>query len=325
MIYFLIAPSRKQLFKLLFRIAKGKDLTILWLSYKKDASSFKNLHFRYESYLSLLKGDKKTLRDLLLEGRLSEYEFSRVIHKDLFVPKKHGDLLYWAYMSELFGEKQSVEGYEEFKRKVLELKQKEKFIDWTQIEDFSFEEDALVFEDMDDYHIKLLRPLWKCAERHRRKFFLFILKTPRQDLIKYFSYAQRNVEVLTFNSPPRSIVDIPYELISKQELLERIVEKEERWTIYEWSRKDLFVWARELLKRNVPVGVYGDYKGERVFLSLPTKAIRTQKAFFSACGFPESHVYYIRAMLKAKEVFLAKEDLLYWGFLTSRHHTRSGF
>lgn len=321
MIFFLVGATKKRVFNLLFRLAKGKDLTILWLTGRKGTYSYKNLHFRYESYFSLLKGERKTLRDCILEGKLSEYEFSRAISRDLFIPKKHGDLLYWAYIS---GEEPSVEGYEEFKRKVLELKQKEKFIDWIDIEDFSFEEDALVFEDMDEYHIRVLRALFKCAERHRKKLFVLLLKTQRQDLVKYFSYAQRNVEVLTFQSP-QSIIDFPYELISTRDLLERITEREERWTIYAWSRKDLFVWAKELLKRKVPVGVYGDYKGERVFLSLPTKAVRTQRAFFCACPFPESLPYYIKAMSKAKEVFLAKEDLPYWGFLTSRHHTRSGF
>lgn len=314
MIFFLVGAGRKEVFRILFRFAREEELNILWLGSRRGEEIYKNLHFRYERYFSLLKANRKTLRDLILEGRLREYEFSRVVSRDLFVPKKRGDLLYWAYLSEQMGEKVELEGYQEFKAKVLELKRKEGFIDWVDVEEVELQERVVVFQDLDEYSVKVLRALWRHAERFRKKVFIFLMKTERPELIKYFSYAQRNVEIISHHSL-QSIVDFPLSLMTRKDLMERVLNSQERWTIYEWDRRRLFEWVKELAGRGMLVGVPGDYEGERIFLSLPTKPVRTQRAFFGACAFPSAQTYYIRAMAKAQEIFLAEEDLPYWGLL----------
>lgn len=101
MIYHLINASYRDLFRFLYQRRK-RPLRVLFVDGGKSYSS-SSLSIRKTGYFSLLKGQNKTLKDLILAGYLSEYPFSRVIRQSFFVPKLKGDMLYYAYLSRGWG------------------------------------------------------------------------------------------------------------------------------------------------------------------------------------------------------------------------------
>lgn len=308
--------TKKELFRLVFRL-KGRDeeLSVLWLEGGKSFE-YKGLKVRKIPYFSLLLEGRRTLRDLILGGAFPEYPFSRVVRRSVFVPKLKGDFYYYAYISKGFGREVYLEGYEEFEKKVRELKRKTGFTDPWEIEEVKVEEKLIVFPYADTYPLSSLAPLFNLLLKHRSKTLLLTDCLEKKALEEYFSFTRHKV-LSEESAEPVNLLSFPVEFISRHKFLENIEEFEKPVVICEGDVFSLIEWALRLIERGISFGVQGDYQGEGIYLTLPFGIFRTFKTGFVGASVKTSSQAILRALSKIEKPFLAEEDLLLWGYLQS--------
>ncbi len=308
--------SRKELFRLLFKLkGKEEELSVLWLEGGKSFE-YKGLKVRKVSYFSLLLEGRKTLKDLILEGYLSEYPFSRVIRKSIFVPKLRGDLYYWAYLSKGFGRQVYVEGYEEFEEKVKKLKRETGFIDPWEVEEIKVGEEVIVFPYADSYPLSSLAPLFNLLLRHRSKVLVLTDLIEKKPLEEYFSFTRHRI--VSEEEKSLDLTCFSFELVkTRYDFLDMLETLEKPVVICEGSVFTLIDWALRLMERGISFGVQGDYKGEDIYLSLPSGVFRAFKTGFIGASVRAGAGQFLRAVSKIERPFLSSEDLLLWGYFQS--------
>lgn len=309
MLLFLVNPTMKDLFRVLHRIkGKKEGLEVLFLDGGNDYASG-GLVIRRSGYFSLLRAGKKTLKDLILEGAFREYSFSRVIRRAFFVPKLRGDMLYYAYLSRGWGEEVYVEGIEEFEAKARELKEREGFVDYWDVEEIKVSEPVIVLFRADQYRPVMLAPFFNLLRKDRKKTLILVLRHSSQELKSYFSLCGHSMEEVVFYQHD-SFQNPDFSFQTRQEFLKNLPEKT---LICEWDRKNLFEWAIKLSDMDIPFGVPGDYRGEKILLSTPYSVWGIWDVGFFGTSAKAHKLPYLKAFTHAKKIILALEDLLLWG------------
>lgn len=307
-----VNPEYRELFRLLYRIkGKRESLRVLFLD---GGSSFvgNGLVVRKESYFRLLRGDRKTLKDLILEGKLSEYPFSKVIKQAFFVPKLKGDILYYAYLARGWGQEVWVEGIEEFEEKVRRLKKAEKFLDYWDVEEVSIPEEVVVLFDAERYIPSQLSALFNHLTGNRRKTLIIVSHLEDSPLLTYFSFAGHRTEKVVFR-PTESWKNLKNAFwIDKREDVLSLAEKG-KLLICEWDTLSLLQWAVRLELLGIPFGVKGDYRGENIVLSTVAGVWGHYYAGFFGLSVRANPSAYLRAFQRVKEKYFSVEDLLILG------------
>lgn len=318
MILFLVNPTYKEVFRVLHKIkGKREEVDILFVD---GGSEYKGngLNIRKSSYFKLLRGDRKTLKDLILDGYFKEYPFSKVIKQAFFVPKLRGDMLYYAYLSRGWGEDAYIEGIEEFTAKARKLKKEVGFLDYWEVEELKISESIVVFWDIEKYSKKQLFAMFNTIALNPRKTFIFITHTEKSEFIEYFSKAQKKLEVVVFREGLSWDKFLGELVDSRWEFLEFCLKGNKKTLICEWDTKSLFQWAVELIKRDVPFGVRGDYKGENIVLSTVKGVWSHYEIGFFGISKRADPMAYLRAFQRVQQRYFSLEDLFLLGYLKSR-------
>lgn len=315
MIILAVNPDYRELFRLLYRI-KGKRevLSVLFLdgggSYQGNG-----LRIRRANYFGLLREGRKTLRDLILEGKLKEYAFSRVIRQAFFVPKLWGDILYYAYLMRGWGQSVEVEGIEEFEERVRKLKKTEKFVDYWDVEEVQIAEEVVVLFDGDRYMPSQLSALFTHMSASKRKTLILASHLEDSPVFRYFSFAGHRMEKIVFR-PSQSWQNLKYAywIDRREELLS--VAQDRKLLICEWDMQNLLKWAVFLSMRGIPFGVKGDYRGEKIVLSTVAGVWGHYEVGFFGLSPKANPSLYLRAFHRVREKYFSVEDALILGMFT---------